>query len=93
MKWLWMLVKDPAEALDWYDPSGKLANAKVVSDLVVFGLSLSVIFVVLRTHKFPPTLLATALIAGAMGTRVFLSFIKGKNDASDKDVTDHEDRP
>ena len=88
MKWLALLFLDPAKALDWHGPDGQLANAKVVSDLVVFGLALAVIYVVFKTHQFPPTLLATALIAGAMGTRVFLSFIKGKAEKPDP-----EDRP
>lgn len=90
MKWLLQLFLDPAKALDWHGPDGRLANAKVVSDLVVFGLALATIYVTFKTRHFPPTLLVTTLIAGAMGTRVFLSFLKTKNPPP-KD--DPEDRP
>ena len=93
MRWLFLLLLDPPKALDWHGPDGKLANAKVVSDLVVFALAIATVYVTVKTKHFPPTMLATALIAGAMGTRVFLSFLKSKNEEPEKKDLDMGDRP
>jgi hypothetical protein len=81
MKWLALLAWDPATALDWRTKDGGLDHGKVLSDLVI-GTFVAVLSVVaLRTKTFPPVLWGITAIAGAMGSRVFIAFLRSKTDA------------
>ena len=77
MKWLLLLLFDPASALDWHDSrSHGLDHGKVVADLVIFSLCFATVLSSLRTNTFPPWPVVALLIVGAMGSRAMMSLIK-----------------
>lgn len=99
MKWIALLLWNPPDALDWYGKDGKIVNSKVASDLVVFALVTAVMIVTIRTSQLPPVAWGIVLIAGAMGARVFMAFLRSKTVTSAETVTleygpkthDHDD--
>jgi hypothetical protein len=79
MKWLVTLLwHGPDKALDWYGPDGKIDHGKAFADIVVFVLLVVVAVVAARKLEFPPLGWGVVLIAGAMGTRVFIAFLKSR---------------
>lgn len=79
MKWLWMLLKNPADALDWWDTADKLDHGKVMADIVILSMLAVTLVVALHTGLFPPAYMVVALIAGGMGPRIFLALIRSKS--------------
>lgn len=85
MKWLWWLATDAARAFDWYDDTGvTIDHGKVVADWVIACLLAAVVSTAVRTAVFPPVGIVIALIAGAMGSRVFIAFLRSRT------VTEHD---
>lgn len=80
MKWLWLVFWNPPAAFDWYEDGSDrvIDHGKVAADIVVG----SFLFVVLRISAIkdvlPPIAWGIVLIAGAMGARVFMTFLRSR---------------
>jgi len=88
MKWLLRLLVDPADALDWTDEHGRIDHGKVMADLVILALLFAVIRVSVLANAFPPIAWGITLIAGAMGSRVFIAFLRSRTVTSTETLTD-----
>lgn len=76
MKFLWLLLWNPVEALDWSDGHGHNDHGKVVSGLVIFAILLMLWF----SKGLVPSLGHTiTLVSGAFGARVWLAFLRSRS--------------
>lgn len=78
MRWLWLLLRDPATALDWHDPHGKLDHGKVVPDLILVVLVLILLLVSLRTQAYPPASWGLIVISAAFGSSSWRALLRSR---------------
>lgn len=82
--WLWLRY-GPHVALDWLDEHGAIDHGKAAADLVIAALTATDCVVSITVRQFVPVGHIITLIAGAMGSRVFIAFLRSRT------VTSHEE--
>lgn len=77
MKWLWLLLSDPATALDWHDQRspGQLDHGKVIPDCVLFLLLLVQVIVSFHNWSLPPALWGVIDLSAAFGSMSWRAFL------------------
>lgn len=83
--WLWLRY-GPHVALDWLDAHGAIDHGKAAADLVIAALTTTDCIVSITKGQFIPAGHIITLIAGAMGSRVFIAFLRSRTVTSTEAV-------
>lgn len=86
MIWLWMFLKNPADALDWHSKDGKLDHGKVVPDCLLVAVVMVQSWVCVQTKQLPPVGVLIVEFSAAFGYGMFRTFLRSKDVTSAETV-------